>query len=398
MSNSAKSNYILFLIFIVPFLFVCCNSNITENKPRTKEEITRQEARDDSLELVAAYARQAKITHTIQPTLETDAVVSQASLDAADDPAVWVHPSDPARSIIIGSNKKGGLHLYGLSGKELAYFPVGNINNVDVLAGFQLGDQKVSLIGGSNRSDQSIDLFIIDPEGPELIDIAAGTLATDTTKVDDIYGFCFYQDTKKDLSYVFINGKNGRLQQFELVVNENNQVTTQLVREVQFEGQVEGMVADNEYEILYVGEEDHGIWRLSASPDGGDHKQLIPLSTEENPDISFDIEGLALYKKWNEGYLIASSQGNFSYAVFDRKEPNTYITSFVIKANGEIDGVEETDGIEAINLPFGKAFPEGIFIAQDGFNYKGDSLEAQNFKIIDWRVISNLLVDLEMKP
>ncbi|MCB0839146.1 MAG: phytase, partial [Bacteroidetes bacterium] len=203
---------------------------------------------------------------------------------------------------------------------------------------------------------------------------------------------------KKDLSYVFINGKNGRLQQFELVVNENNQVTTQLVREVQFEGQVEGMVADNEYEVLYVGEEDHGIWRLSASPDGGDHKQLIPMSTEENPDISFDIEGLALYKKWNEGYLIASSQGNFSYAVFDRKEPNTYITSFIIKANGEIDGVEETDGIEAINLPFGKAFPEGIFIAQDGFNYKGDSLEAQNFKIIDWRVISNLLVDLEMKP
>lgn len=36
--------------------------------------------------------------------------------DAMDDPAVWVNPADPARSLLIGNDKGGALETCDLSG------------------------------------------------------------------------------------------------------------------------------------------------------------------------------------------------------------------------------------------------------------------------------------------
>ena len=44
---------------------------------------------------------------TIAPTLETQPVPHSG--DAADDPAIWIHPTNTAESIIIGTDKQGGL-------------------------------------------------------------------------------------------------------------------------------------------------------------------------------------------------------------------------------------------------------------------------------------------------
>lgn len=40
-------------------------------------------------------------------TAQTETAPVPESGDAADDPAIWVHPTDPARSL-IGNDKKGG--------------------------------------------------------------------------------------------------------------------------------------------------------------------------------------------------------------------------------------------------------------------------------------------------
>ncbi|MBK7342416.1 MAG: phytase [Saprospiraceae bacterium] len=51
--------------------------------------------------------------------------------------------------------------------------------------------------------------------------------------------------------------------------------------------------------------------------------------------------------------MIASSQGNFSYAVFERTGDNRYVGSFKITASDRIDGAEETDGLDIV-----RGFPE----------------------------------------
>jgi hypothetical protein len=51
----------------------------------------------------------------VQATMETQPVSHGG--DAADDPAIYVHPTDPAKSAIIATDKKGGMLVYDLSGK-----------------------------------------------------------------------------------------------------------------------------------------------------------------------------------------------------------------------------------------------------------------------------------------
>src|SRR4051812_49304247 len=83
---------------------------------------------------------------TVAPVakIQTDAVPTDG--DAADDPAIWIHPADPARSLVLGTDKKGGLHAYTLDGRERQVVSRGSRpNNVDVVYDFRLGGRKTDL-------------------------------------------------------------------------------------------------------------------------------------------------------------------------------------------------------------------------------------------------------------
>ena len=154
------------------------------------------------------------------------------------------------------------------------------------------------------------------------------------------------------------------------------------------------MIVDDQNEVLFVGEEEKGIWKMQFS-DGSTPKLIPESQNENNPLIEYDIEGLAIYQgksgNANDGFLVASIQGNFSYAVFERTGDNKYITSFKIINSDFIDGVEETDGLEIFSEPIGTIFPNGILIVQDGFNYKNEILESQNFKIVDLKKVLSII-------
>jgi 3-phytase len=100
------------------------------------------------------------------------------------------------------------------------------------------------------------------------------------------------------------------------------------------------------------------------------------------------VEGLALVRgAAGSGYLIVSSQGNNSFAVYRRKAPHAFVTSFkVVNGNG-IDGVTGTDGIDVATAPLGPLFPSGVFIAQDQTNDGGN----QNFKLVPYEQLGRLM-------
>ena len=110
-----------------------------------------------------------------------------------------------------------------------------------------------------------------------------------------------------------------------------------------------------------------------------------------NPALKDDIEGIGLYAKADgTGYLVASSQGNDSYAVFRREGDNAYVGSFRVGADmaAGIDGVSETDGLDVTSLA-GSGFPDGLMVAQDGRNVSPP--ENQNFKLVSWTRIAEAL-------
>ncbi|MBN2805563.1 MAG: phytase [Prolixibacteraceae bacterium] len=331
--------------------------------------------------------RDPNVKLSVTASAETTPVLSYYNEDAADDPAIWVNQTAPEKSLIVGTNKKLGLSVYNLNGDEIYYGEVGRINNVDIREIYS-GSEKIVLVAGSNRTNNTIALYKLDTISGKLHSLNNMGLKTNLVEV---YGFCLYQNSELNKTYAFINGKSGFIEQWLLSPVNSDSLTGEKIRTLKINSQPEGMVADDELNVLFVGEEDRGIWKFSALEDDPVNPVFLENSGEENSMIKYDIEGLSIYyHAKGKGYLIASSQGNYSYAVFNRDGNNEYLFSFFID-DGDFDGVEETDGIEVTSQFLGELYPKGAFIVQDGFNFNNDTLSNQNFKIIDWQQIEELI-------
>lgn len=369
-----KNLSVLLSLLTIIFVFSSCSN--TGEGDKKKETVTTVEMSGSS----------------VTPDVETDPVLSVD--DAADDPAIFVNSEDPSQSFLIGTDKEASLELYYLNGLRRAVFENGETNNVDIRYGFPLSDgSRINIVGTTDRYSNSIKLFTFDPATQMLnrIDNRKDRLISTT---HEVYGFCLYNDLKNDEFYAFVTTISGDVQQWKLSANEENKVEGELVRLLDFASQTEGCVADDELGHLYVGEEEFGIWKYPARPDGGSEGTIV--DDINNPNLKPDIEGLTIYYAADgKGYLIASSQGNDSYAVYERDGDNEYLGSFAIDdlvVDGEvlIDGTTGTDGIDVTNHSLGKEFPYGLFVAQDDINETEQEPLNQNFKLVSWDKIANL--------
>jgi 5'/3'-nucleotidase SurE len=343
----------------------------------------------------------------------------------ADDPAVWINPSAAADSLVITTLKDGGLAVFNLDGsvaQNLTNRPYGEVryNNVDVLYNFNLGGKSVDLAIATDRNNDTLAIFQIDPTTRQLVNVtdqkAIGTLfqvapfePPYSASSRSAYGITTYRSPLTHDSYVFVNRRQtGDVGQYKLVDQGNGKVGVTRVREFTIplpsnapedaSPQLEGMVADQELGYLYVGQEDVGIWKFRAEPNGGVNGALIePVKELGGQYITADVEGLTIYYGKNgTGYLLASSQGDNTFAVYTREGSNAYIGQFGVGSNGSIDSTQESDGAEVINVPLGSNFPFGAFITQDGNNApallddEGENINS-NFKFVPWQNIANSL-------
>jgi 3-phytase len=318
----------------------------------------------------------------VTPEVETAPVEDFG--DAADDIAIWVHPTNPALSLVIGTNKKRGLDVYDLSGKRIQVLEDGRTNNVDLREGFELGGKRVALVAVSNRTFKSLGLYRVDPQSRRLVNVADGVIEVG---LGDPYGLCMYKSAKSGNMFALVNDSDGRFKQFKLIA-AGGKVKAELVREFALESQTEGCVADDENGALYLGEEDAGLWRYSAEPDGGSTRVSID-TTAAGGHLTADVEGMGLYvQPGGKGFLVVSSQGSNDYAVYRREDDNAYVGRFSVAANDTlgIDGISETDGLDVSSANLGGAYAQGIFIAQDGRNIT--PAERQNFKFVPWAKIA----------
>jgi len=326
------------------------------------------------------------IENIVSAAIETTPVPQKKNEDSADDPAIWIDPTNISASVIFGTDKKGGIVAYNLKGQELGYYYTGKMNNCDIRYNFKLKGCSIDILAASNRSHHSLSLYRIKPGG-KIDSLHSRIIKSEMT--DEVYGLCMYNSPKTNKFFVFMNSKAGEIEQWELFARENR-LNAKLVRSFSLGTQTEGMVADDQNGIIYIGCEIKGIFKFDAEPEGSAEGIFINRSSEENQNIKYDIEGLAIYKTDSvNGYLVASSQGNYSYAVFERQGDNKYLGSFRI-VDGEIDGVEETDGIEITSVPL-PGFPKGILVVQDGYNYDGKKKKSQNFKVISWEEVEKLI-------
>ncbi|MEH2213796.1 phytase [Nostoc sp.] len=371
----------------------------------------------------------ADLVPTAAPTVETrpslfddeDPTLPAVDQNAdADDPAIYVNATNSADSLVLTSVKNAGLRVYDLSGNLLQTVNPGGIryNNIDLQYGFKLGNQSVDIAVASDRQNDKLAIFKINPNpttaGQYLEDITDSNIGTIfqaspfeppySASTRSSYGVTLYRSPVTNDYYVFTSRRQtGDIAQFKLIDKGNGKIGAELVREFTIpspttEGrspQTEGMVVDQETGFLYIAQEDVGIWKFQAEPDGGTTGKLIDrVRFEGGSHLTDDAEGLTIYYGKNgTGYLLASSQGDSTFVAYTREGNNEYVGNFAIGNNGSIDSVQESDGADVINVALGPNFPFGLFVTQDGSNEPAKTIDGENvnsnFKLVPWENIAN---------
>ena len=303
-------------------------------------------------------------------------VTTDPTVDA-DDPVLWADRRDPSRGLLIGTDKTDGLYVHDLTGKVLQFFPDGPLNNVDLREGFVVDGKAYVLIAAAERARFGIVTYLLDPD--TMVVKPYGFLPTD---MGEPYGLCMGK--RGEAFYVLPNNKNGEARQYRITATAAGPAIA-LERTMKVATQTEGCVVDDEAQIFYLGEEDTGIWRFDFDP------KASPAATQvyavDGKVLTADTEGLTIMRDGSRKYLIASSQGDSTYPVWEIQGTSyAYKGRFAVEG-GSIDNVTVTDGLDAWSGPIG-SWQEGAIAMHD--HDDGDGKQ-QNYKLVDWRDVKKAL-------
>ncbi|MDX1932937.1 MAG: phytase [Capsulimonadales bacterium] len=353
-----------------------------------------------TLALIVALPSVARTpTVAVTPALATRPVANDP-----DDPAIWVHPVNPAESRIVGTNKVsategGALYVFDLKG-DIRQIVRGldRPNNVDIEYGFSLNGTKTDLVVVTERNTSRIRLFALRPDDGTLSEIAPNGIPVFGGETGDAaapMGVALYRRPKDGAIFAIVGRKSGPttgyLWQYRLREDGKGKVTAEKVRAFgNYSGkkEIESIAVDDDLGFVYYSDEGVGVRKYAADPDAPDpDRELARFATA---DFKGDHEGIALYPTGpKSGYLICTDQipaadGGSVYRVFTREgEPgNPHAHREIARWNG---GADETDGIEITARRLGDAFPAGILVAMNS--------GPKNFLIFDARKLINTLTD-----
>ncbi|GAA2492486.1 phytase [Streptomyces gobitricini] len=368
----------------------------------------------------------------------------------ADDPAIWRNAARPDRSLVIATAKEGGLRVYDLDARQVQSVPAppaagpddapGRFNNVDLVHGLRLPSGRADVTVTTDRGHDRLRIHRIAPgrAGGPLVDItdpaAPPVFSANQEEINEqqtAYGLATWTDAASGRSYALVSRRNRTtVALLELTPTAAGTVTYRKVRSLDLPSsfrlpdgtswtpcgepdelpQVEGMVVDPANGMLYAGQEDVGVWRVRADLTGAAPKLIdrvreygVPGVYDEETEectagadpgfggtrLAADVEGLALLTEEDgDGYLLASSQGDSTFALYDREleDANEYEGGFRVtaRADGSVDGSEECDGAAVLNAPLGAKYPNGLLVVQDGHDTPVDGdREATNFAFVD---------------
>jgi len=302
----------------------------------------------------------------------------------SDDPAIWIHPSDPARSIVLGTDKDdlaGGVYAYSLRGEPIpqsSHTPLLRPNNVDVAYGLLVGGERVDVAVATERGAMALRVFAL----PDMRPIDGGGIPVfDGDEERAPMGIALYTRPTDGAIFAIVGGKGGPtegyLWQLLLEDDGNGVVTGRLVREFgRYSGvkEIEAIAVDDALGFLYYSDETVGVRKYHADPAMG-NEELALFATEGFVE---DHEGIAFFTREDgTGYILVSDQQGGRIQLFPREgrsgNPHDHPALVVIPVSA-ID----TDGLEVSSLPLGPDFPGGLLVMMSA---------DRTFHFYDWREV-----------
>lgn len=309
----------------------------------------------------------------LSPTLYTQPVAHDA-----DDPAIWVHPTQPAKSRIIGTDKEfatGGIYVFDLEGQIVQRItPIDRPNNVDVETGFALNGRTVDLAVTTERGKRRLRVFAIDGEG-KLEDVTGSTaLFTDRQGEGQApMGIGLWKSDTGTIRAIVSpkeGPREGYLGVFRLVANGGkvDAVFERAFGAFSGRGEIEALVVDDALGLVHYADEGYGLRTYSLKD--------WTLQAVFGTGYRGDREGLAV---WPSRDLLVST---------DQIEGGSRLFFYQRSGGGKARAIletssDETDGIELVDRPLGEKFPAGVLVMMNS--------KDRNFAVYDLRTVASVL-------
>ncbi|WP_259013953.1 phytase [Emticicia fluvialis] len=357
-------------IRLVPFLCLLLLSCVNRQQPSSIQNVSAAES-------------------VIAPVYVTDSVRRDS-----DDPAVWINPKDPGKSLILGTDKDqdGALYVFDLQGKVQEDKVVRGLkrpNNVDIEYGLVLNGVATDIAVTTERYTHKLRIFSL----PDMKPIDNGGIAVFENENEagfrDLMGIALYK-TKKGQIYAIVGRKTGPtaggyLGQYLLNDDGSGRVKATLVRKFGLysgKKEIESIMVDDELGYVYYSDEGVGVRQYFADPEKGNNQ----LSLFATTGFTEDHEGISLYRlSKTTGYILVSDQGADKFHIFSREgtreNPYEHRLLKVVKVQAH-----QSDGSETIALPLNKTFQKGFFIAMSDDRtfhlYKWEDIAGRELKTI----------------
>ncbi|RZK01739.1 MAG: phytase [Flavobacterium sp.] len=322
----------------------------------------------------------------VKPNALKPIAITEPAPHDTDDPAIWIHPTDASKSLIIGTDKDtdGGLYVYNLEGKIVnKVLGIKRPNNVDIAYGLILNGKKTDIAVTTEREMNRIRIFSL----PDLKPIDNGGISVfDGETERDPMGVALYTRPSDKAIFAVVGRKSGPtdnyLWQYKLSDDGSGTIKAEVIRkfgQYSAKKEIEAIAVDNELGFIYYSDEQSGIRKYVADPDAKDNNELAFFGQK---DFKADNEGIAIYKKTaTTGYILVSNQQDNTFNVYPREganeNPNEYTLLAVIPAS-----TIECDGADVTNVNLGPKYPNGMFVAMSN---------GMTFHFYDWNQIQQLI-------
>lgn len=290
----------------------------------------------------------APLVIDLRPHIATEPVGEDA-----DDPAVWIHPKDPSRSLILGTNKVaapgGALVVFGMDGRVRQRIEgIDRPNNVDAE-----GDLAVL----TERLKSGLRLFHVAESGVRQIGFVP-VFEGQTGEAAAPMGIALYKRPRDGAVFAIVGRKTGPAQGYLWQYRIEGTRATKVREFGAFSGgagEIEAVAVDDEHGFVYYADEECCIRKWHADPD---HPQATrEVGTFGREGFKGNREGIAIHRD----YIVCTDQipGGSEYRLYRRKGDQSAPVAIL---RGPADS---TDGIEVVSRAMGPQFPRGFLIAMN---------------------------------
>ncbi len=304
-------------------------------------------------------------------------VITEKTEYDTDDPAIWIHPTDPSQSLIVGTDKNpedGALYVFDLDGKilpEKTVRPLLRVNNVDIEYGLPLGGEMVDIAVTTERGASKIRVYSL-PDMKEIDNGGIEVFTGEEGRQAMPMGISLYKRQSDGTIYAIVGRKSGPaegyLWQYKLEDDGNGNVVGVKVREFgAYSGlnEIEAIAVDDPLGYVYYSDEGSGVRKYHADPDAeGAGEELAIFANVFGPEgFTRDNEGISIYQiNDGTGYILVSDQHANKFRIYTREgeadDPHNhkFVKSVSVSTN-------ESDGSEITSAVVNERFPSGLFVA-----------------------------------